>query len=132
MKTCTKCKEERELSSFHNSARTGDGKGTLCLNCSKEIKLKQRFGITQKQYDKVLKDQNGLCGVCGRDHDYIVKGRSFAVDHCHETGAIRGLLCTSCNQAIGKLGDTTEAIKSAVEYLTSKGTGLVVPDGCGR
>lgn len=65
--------------------------------------------------------QGGLCALCasktrlgGRQPD------SACVDHCHETGRIRGILCFGCNTALGKLGDTTEALERALRYVQGK------------
>lgn len=62
-----------------------------------------------------------MCAVCQRPESVIDprKGetKELAVDHCHETGRIRGLLCNNCNRAIGLLGDSVELLLKAVEYL---------------
>ena len=75
--------------------------------------LKKQFGITIEDYNLMLKKQNGVCGICDKKP---IKKR-LAVDHCHNTGKIRGLLCDSCNRGIGQLGDTIEMLKKAVIYL---------------
>ena len=59
--------------------------------------------------------QEGRCGCCGT-HQSEQK-RSMAVDHCHETGDVRGLLCGSCNLALGKLGDNLDGVLNLVNYL---------------
>lgn len=60
-------------------------------------------------------EQNGCCAICG-DHQSN-QARSMAVDHCHETGRVRGLLCMKCNTGIGKLGDSPELLRKAIAYL---------------
>ena len=62
--------------------------------------LKCAYGITIEQYDEMLIKQLGLCLICGADNPRVV-GKSWHVDHCHETGKIRGLLCNSCNPHLG-------------------------------
>ena len=62
--------------------------------------------------------QNGVCAICG---EVNVAGRRLAVDHNHETGQVRGLLCCSCNRGIGFLRDHTDILESAVNYLKSNG-----------
>jgi len=70
-------------------------------------------GVTPEQYADMLEAQGGVCALCGgTDPD-----RRLAVDHCHETGAVRGLLCFACNTGIGKLGDTAEALYRAWQYV---------------
>ncbi len=61
----------------------------------------KRYGITVEQYDAMLRQQNGLCAICGR----APKRFRLAVDHDHETGEIRGLLCTRCNLGLGWFRD---------------------------
>lgn len=77
--------------------------------------LKRNFGIGLDQYNQLLERQGCRCAICG-DHQSELPKR-LAVDHCHDTGIVRGLLCSSCNQAIGALGDTLEAIETAYLYL---------------
>lgn len=72
-----------------------------------------RFGLSQEDYRRILDAQGGVCALCGgTDPD-----RRLAVDHCHETGRLRGLLCFACNTGLGKLGDTVAALERAIEYL---------------
>lgn len=81
---------------------------------TKDLALKRIFGLTIEQYDVMLKDQNNCCYICeGKEKTK----RSLAVDHCHKTGKVRGLLCTKCNQGIGHLNDNIEYLKKAIEYL---------------
>lgn len=77
--------------------------------------LQRHYGITLDEYNALLASQGGGCRSCGG----APTGRhnTFRVDHDHETGQIRGLLCDSCNLAIGKLGDTVEGVEGALDYL---------------
>jgi len=76
--------------------------------------LKRKYGITLEQYDELLAEQGGGCGICGRlPRDDI----SLHVDHDHLTGAIRGLLCFRCNNALGDFEDDYERLSAAVRYL---------------
>lgn len=63
------------------------------------VKLEQKYGINSKQWQKMFDEQEGCCMICGR-HQNEFKYR-LAVDHCHITGKVRGLLCTSCNTKLG-------------------------------
>lgn len=83
---------------------------------SRDRWLKARYGISSADFDSMLLAQGGNCAVClspdpGGQHD------RFNVDHCHTTGAVRGLLCNACNQGIGKLGDSPEILRRAAAYL---------------
>jgi len=73
--------------------------------------LPKKFSTSD--YDKMLKDQNGGCGICGSKP----MNKRLAVDHCHRTGVIRGLLCQNCNVGIGLFKDNTEIMVSAINYI---------------
>jgi len=73
--------------------------------------------FTNEDYNNLLKKQKGKCACCGSKDSRRGKENRFAVDHCHKTKEVRGLLCMHCNQGIGKLGDNIEGIKKALNYL---------------
>lgn len=77
--------------------------------------LKNRYGITEADYDLIFKKQNGCCAICGVD--YTNSSRNLDVDHCHETKIVRGLLCNNCNRGIGHLQDDPIIINKALDYL---------------
>ena len=77
--------------------------------------LKRYFGITIEEYNQMFNAQNGCCAIC-RKHQSEFK-RNLAVDHCHLTGQIRGLLCGECNTGLGKFKDNLELLDKAKEYL---------------
>ena len=80
--------------------------------------LQLRYGITAKRYDEILELQGGVCAICGRPPSGSGRsGSVLNVDHDHETQAVRGLLCASCNLGIGKLGDDAEIIQRAANYV---------------
>lgn len=83
----------------------------------------KKYGITLEKYNKMLEKQNYVCAICYKPetaYDSRLKiTRKLAVDHCHKTGKIRGLLCNRCNLSIGKFEDNIEIIKSVILYLSS-------------
>ncbi len=83
-------------------------------NC-KNSELKRTFGISIHDYDEMFERQNGKCAICGSDKGGM--GRSLAVDHCHATGKVRGLLCQQCNKGLGHFRDSTVLLESAIKYL---------------
>lgn len=89
--------------------------------------LKTKYGITPAEYDRMLAGQGGVCASCFRPPS---PHRMLAVDHCHETGRNRGLLCGSCNSAIGMLGDNLEGVQRAVDYLMRYQETLTIDSGC--
>jgi len=77
--------------------------------------LKRKFGIGLHEYNLILTEQKGKCACCGIHQNELTM--NLAVDHDHDTGLIRGLLCGNCNTAIGKLGDNIEGLMKALNYL---------------
>lgn len=77
--------------------------------------LKKNYGVTEADYLKILAEQNGVCKIC-QQNSHLKSGR-LALDHCHKTGRVRGLLCTRCNAGIGMFNDDLERIKKAIAYL---------------
>lgn len=76
--------------------------------------LKTHNGMTPETYAVLLARQNGVCAICRGD----TKGRGrFHVDHCHQTGIIRGLLCAKCNLLLGHADDDTKLLRAAIHYL---------------
>lgn len=77
--------------------------------------LIKTFGITPNDYNLILKSQNGVCLICrGLQKNTSI---NLAVDHCHVTGKVRGLLCDSCNNGLGRFKDNPELLIKAAEYL---------------
>lgn len=90
----------------------------------RSARLKSIYGITIDQYDTMLAAQGGGCAICDRKDSGIPQraGRrdcAFHVDHCHETGEVRGLLCRACNSALGNLMDSPDLCRRAARYLDS-------------
>lgn len=77
--------------------------------------LRSRYNLTLEQYQEILDNQGGRCFICGRHQSEFTK--KLHVDHDHITGKIRGLLCTSCNTALGLLKDNIDYLIKAIQYL---------------
>ena len=80
--------------------------------------LRRTFGITLEDYDVMLATQGGGFAICGRA---APEGSSLHVDHDHETGAVRGLLCFTCNGALGMLSENDQFLTRAADYVSSGG-----------
>ncbi len=81
--------------------------------------LEKRYGITLEQYNELVEIQGGRCAICnklptGTNHT----SKRLAVDHCHATGAVRGLLCGTCNTTIGMIEDRPELLDRMRRYLS--------------
>jgi len=83
---------------------------------SRQWRLMKDFGLTVDDYDRMLKDQNGGCAICGAD-DSGNKRDHFAVDHDHKSGKVRGLLCYQCNVGLGHFKEDPDLLRKAANYL---------------
>lgn len=85
----------------------------------KDGHLRRNFGIGLDDYNRMHADQNGCCAICGKPETGTRNGKPIrmAVDHHHESGAVRDLLCTACNKLIGLAGEDIAVLESAIAYL---------------
>ena len=83
----------------------------MCVARRKD-NLKYRYGITEETYEQMLKNQDHCCAICKEKPK-----KNLAVDHCHKTKQIRGLLCHKCNVALGHMNDDPQRLKKAIHYL---------------
>jgi hypothetical protein len=84
----------------------------------KRWRLVNRYGISLEEYNRLLKNQHGKCAICGNiPNKKGNAGQSLHVDHDHNTGNIRGLLCSSCNLAVGWIEINPELVNNMLDYL---------------
>ena len=76
--------------------------------------IERRYGVSRKQYEDIVRQQNGVCAMCGR-----TSKRRLAIDHDHVGGGLRGLLCLECNTKLGVLEDE-QFVSKAVKYLSDR------------
>lgn len=137
LKECSKCKTPKPESEFY---RRADGERRrlrsdckVCFNARTMAKyfrdktvhrrasrkfLLKRYGISVAVYEAMLRHQHGLCALCCG----LRQGNeSLAVDHDHNTGRVRGLLCRSCNAGLGQFGDKVPMLHRAIAYLENRG-----------
>ena len=93
--------------------------------------LRKKFGILYDEYSQMIHDQENKCAICGNPETHMRNGRvkELAIDHCHETGKVRGLLCSDCNTGIGKLKDDPKILRKAAEYLEKHSGHLALSTG---
>lgn len=131
MRHCKKCNTDKSLDQFSPDKRKKEGRAYTCRECNntrnKSIRqtkgfnfrknrwLETEYGITLNEYNKMFLDQKGNCKICNK-HQSEFK-RALNVDHCHNTGKIRGLLCDKCNRALGWFDDNIESLERAIKYL---------------
>ena len=122
-KTCTKCglaKDENEFESQRNACKACRCEYHRSNQIGRRWKYATKYGITLEDYDQILLSQNGVCAIC-HTTDPGGPGKRFVVDHNHDTGDVRGLLCNNCNRGIGYLKDSPNILSSALTYLSTNG-----------
>ena len=135
---CSTCQKVKDTSAFHRNKGGPDKSGfdNECKECRKKrirpkearhaeymrrqrvqknYDLKKHYGITLDDYNELLAKQDSLCAICGKHASESNKG--LHVDHCHERKIVRGLLCNSCNLAIGQLKHNVTILNKAIAYL---------------
>jgi hypothetical protein len=121
-KYCGSCETVKVRDDFYPNAHTGSHYNH-CKACrqisNNRNRLGRDFSLTPGEYEEMSVAQNHLCKICKLPERIVVHGklRKLAVDHCHKTGVIRGLLCSTCNRGLGCLQDSIENLRSAIEYL---------------
>jgi hypothetical protein len=149
IKYCRYCEQDKPSAHFSPHPTTTDGLSNKCKDCvsaynklrhskrtREELDLinakrranrntwktdrkkhfKRAYGITVEDYETMLANQNGVCKICNRP---CKSGKSLAVDHCHETGKVRGLLCAKCNTNLGRIEAYLRDPKPWDDYLKS-------------
>jgi hypothetical protein len=122
---CLDCDLVKRLEDFPRNRNDEQGRHTYCKPChnargaetrqrlyggSRHYHLMRRYGISAAQADAMLEEQDGLCAICQ-------ERPAEHVDHDHETGAVRGLLCFNCNGGLGQFRDRVDILKKAIAYL---------------
>lgn len=81
--------------------------------------LKKNYGVTLEWFKTQFEAQNGVCFICEQPETATIRGKTLnlAVDHCHDTQDVRGLLCSACNRAIGGLKHDKRLLEKAIDYL---------------
>lgn len=130
MKLCRSCGVEKPLSEFR-ATKAGNHR-SRCTKCDNKAAVDSRYrrfyGIDAEDWNVMFAEQEGCCAICGK-HQSEQKKR-LEVDHCHETGYVRALLCTNCNTAIGKFYDDPDLLYRAADYLTITKRGFqILPPG---
>lgn len=115
-KVCKRCLVDKSKDNFLINKSTSDGFNGWCKSCTKDASILAKYAISLNEYNRLLDKQNNSCAICGTKSPAGVSGE-FVIDHCHDSGTVRGLLCNHCNTGLGKLGDTIESLEKALKYL---------------
>ncbi len=147
-KTCSRCRMSMPVDCFNKNRTEPDGLQRYCRGCHKAHNaatyqknkvrwapankerckqwhfkngrgrgLRLKYGVTEQQFDQASAAVGGVCEICGKPCSVH---KNLSVDHDHDTGFVRGLLCMKCNAGIGKFGDSIELLRAAVDYMARK------------
>jgi hypothetical protein len=129
LRWCTRCEQYLPLEQFANHDycracqaayhQTNKQRYAPSPEVTREKRLQAAYGINNTAYQSIFIAQNGVCAICGSAPD---EGQNLHVDHDHESGVVRGLLCFNCNSALGKFGDDIGRLASAIKYLVDRST----------
>lgn len=144
LKICNECKVAKPRSEFYCRRAALDGLQYKCKACSKTwykansdraktnnaawrkanpgADRKRKYNLSPADYEALQVTQAGLCAICGGKN----RDRALCVDHDHTTGKIRGLLCTNCNQGLGRFKDSYEILIVATAYLKKWKTDFLI------
>lgn len=116
---CSLCKQIKPATEFYLSNTNANGLHGWCKSCSDrravENGRKRLFGVSPEAFAAMLKAQGGCCAICKSPEDQSKK--AFCIDHDHQTGAVRGILCTQCNSLLGMAKDKISTLHEAIHYL---------------
>jgi len=130
-KCCSKCKKSKELKFFGIKRYNKDGLNHYCKKCENErSKLKysepenkerikyntifRLYGLRKEEYFRKLEKQNFKCEICYKP---LLNDKNTHIDHSHQTGKVRDILCSTCNYLLGIVNDDTNKLKSYISYL---------------
>lgn len=132
-KACTKCGEAKPLSAFIRNSNKPDGTDNECRRCRairelspdtlearRDRDLRRKYKISLSAYNLMFEQQGGVCAICKKPEtktNRFGEVLPLACDHNHDTGRLRGLLCSQHNAAIGALGDTPQQVHLAFSYV---------------
>lgn len=113
-KLCSKCGEIKNKSNFYYLKNLNRHR-SCCRECESNAKLKRDFKLSPEELvDIIVKKKTNICEICGGSN---INGKKLSLDHNHDTGKLRGILCDNCNLSIGLLKDNIEVLNNAIKYL---------------
>jgi hypothetical protein len=134
MKGCSKCHRSEPIVRFAFNPKAKDRRNSWCTECTgvsgaawartpngRRAKgysqIKNKYGVSAERFDEMVIAHAGRCGACG---DQLIN--KVGIDHDHETGHVRGLLCVNCNWALGHVDDSVKRLRGLISYLQRYGT----------
>lgn len=155
MKTCTSCQQTKPIEAFSLDKRRGHA--ARCKECRKAESnawrrknrdyqnakdrkryaenpakwarhLRNKYGVSAEEYAERLDRQGGCCAICRTSAAEL--GETLAVDHSHETGQVRGLLCAKCNRMLGCANDKPDVLLAGAVYLNAEAAQAFIESYC--
>ena len=132
-KVCQLCNSSKPLENYHKNKQIKDGKHTICKECNiqkskkwrvdnpekaKTLNYRKKYNLTYEQVGELRLKCGYRCEICDINEAQAPRGSLF-VDHCHETGEVRGMLCLNCNNLLGSAKDQVGVLSNAMQYLKS-------------
>ena len=129
---CSICEEEKVLDDFYKQKSKRNGRASACKPCTlarfNRTHYRRKYGVEREDILAMLESQGHKCKTCGKSAgEEAMNGQcptnsrystvGLVVDHCHETGKVRGLLCQDCNITLGNAKDNIETLKNMITYL---------------
>ena len=134
---CACCKQSKPETEFAKCSAKKNGRQSYCRPCAtsrrqmspfkynpkaeRTAQIKYKYGLTLECFEALWTSQDGKCAICDQALSTTEK-RGHAIDHNHETGKVRGLLCSGCNTGLGLMQDSESVLSSAIKYLKNNGT----------
>lgn len=118
-KFCPKCGRWRETEAFAKNRAASSGLQSWCRKCNGDAERQRALGVTSEQYEALKELAGGVCEICKQPSGR----RDLDVDHDHQTGLVRGLLCEPCNKGLGHFRDRPDLLEMAAAYLRSRKAG---------
>ena len=110
-KNCMCCKLDKSLSEFHKHKGRKQDVTDCCKICRNTLIVEKRYNLCEGCLDEMKIEQDNKCAICNSQFNIL------AVDHCHVTGNVRGLLCNNCNNGLGRFKDNKQFLENAIKYL---------------
>jgi|ERR1035437_6312449 hypothetical protein len=132
-KKCSKCKGDKILDEYHKTKSSKDGYHHYCKVCNNRYKailyatnpkykeksklnaIKIRYGLTPEELNLKFLNQNKACAIC--EKPLILHQKETHIDHNHETGKTRDILCRNCNFILGLSGESVDYLKTMISYI---------------
>lgn len=139
-KRCSRCHEKKPVEDFHRQHKDSEARGAYCKPCALAAKrdhysrtketrvhdyeksIRLRYGMSAEEYAMLCEAQDHRCLICGCDpHTEYAhlheKAQRLNVEHCHESGRFRGLVCQRCNKHLAFAGDRPEILRRLLAYM---------------